>query len=121
MSRWKVSVAARYPDAAEARLTDLNPWLHDRYIAQPEQEYFTAPDGWKLEGWVLKPPDFDPSRLYPTVMEIHGGPHAQYGWSFFHELQILAGDTTLLFLRGRRRPALVPPSFPTYPGRPDLP
>src|SRR5438445_5477439 len=77
---------------AEARITDLNPWLHDRYIAEPEQHYFTAPDGWKLEGWVLKPPDHDPSRLYPAVMEIHGGPHAQYGWSFFHELQILAGQ-----------------------------
>ena len=30
---------------AEARVTDMNPWLHDRYVAQPEQEYFTAPDG----------------------------------------------------------------------------
>ena len=87
---------------AEARLTDLNPWLHDRYIAQPEQEYFTAPDGWRLEGWVLKPPDFDPSRLYPTVMEIHGGPHAQYGWSFFHELQILAGMGFVVFYMNPR-------------------
>jgi len=82
---------------AEARVTDLNPWLHDRYVALPEQEYFTAPDGWKLEGWVLKPPDFDPNRLHPTVMEIHGGPHAQYGWSFFHELQILAGMGFVVF------------------------
>src|SRR5207249_4727348 len=59
---------------AEARVTDLNPWLHERYIAEQEQEYFTAPDGWRLEGWVLKPPDFDSNRVYPTVMEIHGGP-----------------------------------------------
>ena len=82
---------------AEARITDLNPWLHDRYIAEPEQHHFTAPDGWKLEGWVLKPPDHDPSRLYPAVMEIHGGPHAQYGWTFFHELQILAGLGYVVF------------------------
>ncbi len=89
-------------NGAEARMTDLNAWLRDRYVAQPEQRYFTAPDGWRLEGWVLKPPDHDPDRLYPTVMEIHGGPHAQYGWSFFHELQILAGMGYVVFYMNPR-------------------
>jgi dipeptidyl aminopeptidase/acylaminoacyl peptidase len=76
---------------AEARLTDLNPWLHDRYVAQPERHQFTAPDGWIIEGWVLKPQGLDPSKVHPLVMEVHGGPHGQYGWAFFHELQVLAG------------------------------
>ena len=87
---------------AEAKVTDLNPWLHDRYVAEPEQHFFTAPDGWRLEGWVLKPPDHDPNRLYPAVMEIHGGPHAQYGWSFFHELQVLAGMGYVVFYMNPR-------------------
>jgi dipeptidyl aminopeptidase/acylaminoacyl peptidase len=87
---------------AEAKITDLNPWLHDRYVAEPEQHYFTAPDGWRLEGWVLKPQDHDPNRLYPAVMEIHGGPHAQYGWSFFHELQVLAGMGYVVFYMNPR-------------------
>ncbi|HYL07677.1 MAG TPA: S9 family peptidase, partial [Candidatus Udaeobacter sp.] len=89
-------------NGAEARLTDLNPWLRDRYVAQPEQHFFTAPDGWRLEGWVLKPQGLDPSRLYPLVMEIHGGPHGQYGWSFFHELQILAGMGFVVFYMNPR-------------------
>ena len=76
---------------AEARMTDLNPWLRERYVAQPERQTFTAPDGWVLEGWLLRPDQFDGGRRYPLVLEIHGGPHAQYGWAFFHELQILAG------------------------------
>ena len=76
---------------AEARLTDLNPWLRDRYVALPERHQFTAPDGWVIEGWLLKPESFDPGRLHPLVLEIHGGPHGQYGWAFFHELQMLAG------------------------------
>jgi dipeptidyl aminopeptidase/acylaminoacyl peptidase len=76
---------------AEARLTDLNPWLRELYLAQPERHQFTAADGWVLEGWLLKPQDFDAGRRYPLVLEVHGGPHAQYGWAFFHELQILAG------------------------------
>src|SRR5438270_115392 len=87
---------------AEARVTDLNPWLHDRYVAEPEQHHFTAPDGWKLEGWVLKPPGHDPNRVYPTVLEIHGGPHAQYGWSFFHELQVLVGMGFVVFYMNPR-------------------
>ena len=76
---------------AEARITDLNPWLHDRYVAEPERHQFTAPDGWQIEGWVLKPQTLDAARVHPLVLEVHGGPHGQYGWAFFHELQILAG------------------------------
>ena len=76
---------------AEARLTDLNPWLHDRYVAQPERHEFTAPDGWVIEGWLLKPEALNAQKLHPTVLEVHGGPHGQYGWAFFHELQVLAG------------------------------
>ncbi|TMB48125.1 MAG: FHA domain-containing protein [Chloroflexi bacterium] len=87
---------------AEAKVTELNPWLNDRYIAQPEQHYFTAPDGWKLEGWVLKPQNFDPGRLHPLVMEIHGGPHGQYGLSFFHEFQVLAGMGYVVFYMNPR-------------------
>ncbi|HEV2029199.1 MAG TPA: prolyl oligopeptidase family serine peptidase [Candidatus Dormibacteraeota bacterium] len=76
---------------AEARLTDLNPWLRDRYIAQLERHQFTAPDGWMIEGWVMKPPGLDPGKVHPLVLQIHGGPHGQYGWALFHELQVLAG------------------------------
>jgi dipeptidyl aminopeptidase/acylaminoacyl peptidase len=75
----------------ESRLTDLNPWLRERYVAQPERHEFTAPDGWVIEGWLLKPENFDAGRRYPMVLEVHGGPHGQYGWAFFHELQVLAG------------------------------
>ncbi len=87
---------------AEARLTDLNPWLRERYIAQPEEHSFTAPDGWVMQGWLLKPPGFDPSKLYPLVMEVHGGPHAEYGWAFFHEFQVLAGMGFLVFYMNPR-------------------
>ena len=80
-----------FTQGAEARITDLNPWLRDRYIAEPERHTFTAPDGWVIEGWMLRPENFDSNRRYPLVLEIHGGPHGQYGWAFFHELQILAG------------------------------
>jgi len=80
-----------FTQGAEARVTDLNPWLHERYVAQPERHSFTAPDGWVVEGWLLRPDHFDAGRRYPLILEVHGGPHGQYGWAFFHELQVLAG------------------------------
>jgi dipeptidyl aminopeptidase/acylaminoacyl peptidase len=73
-------------------LTCLNGELFGaRYIAAPEHVAFEGADGWKIEGWLLKPRGFDPSRKWPLVLEVHGGPHTAYGHSFFHEFQVLAG------------------------------
>jgi dipeptidyl aminopeptidase/acylaminoacyl peptidase len=43
-----------------------------------------------MDGWILKPHDFDASRKYPLIVEIHGGPNTEYGYGFFHEMQLLA-------------------------------
>ena len=73
----------------ETRLTRANPWLDDRYLPEPERFTVRASDGWAIEAWLLKPPDFDPSRKHPLLFQIHGGPHAAYGWTFFHEFHVL--------------------------------
>ena len=65
--------------------------LGKRYIAVPERLEFTGADGWKIEGWLLRPRDFDQQEKWPLVLEVHGGPHTAYGHSFFHEFQVLAG------------------------------
>jgi dipeptidyl aminopeptidase/acylaminoacyl peptidase len=65
--------------------------LGSRYVAAPERVEFTGADGWKIEGWLMKPRGFDPARKWPLVLEIHGGPHTAYGHSFFHEFHMLAG------------------------------
>jgi dipeptidyl aminopeptidase/acylaminoacyl peptidase len=87
---------------AEHVLTDANPWLRERHVAEPARHVFTAADGLEIEGWLFEPPGFDPSRKHPLVMEIHGGPHGQYGWSFFHEFQMLAGMGFLVFIANPR-------------------
>jgi dipeptidyl aminopeptidase/acylaminoacyl peptidase len=46
----------------------------------------------RVHGWVMKPVGYLPPRRYPAVLQIHGGPHAQYGWTFFHEMQLLAAS-----------------------------
>ncbi|WP_116809694.1 S9 family peptidase [Steroidobacter cummioxidans] len=49
-----------------------------------------SPDGQKIQYWLMMPPGFEPGRRYPTVLYVHGGPHAMYGTGFFHEFQVLA-------------------------------
>jgi dipeptidyl aminopeptidase/acylaminoacyl peptidase len=76
--------------------------LASRYIAAPERVEFTGADGWKIEGWLMKPRDFDPEKKWPLVLEIHGGPHTAYGHSFFHEFQLLAGRGYAVLLTNPR-------------------
>jgi len=84
-------------------ITSLNSaLLAGRYIAEPERVEFAGADGWTIEGWLLKPRDFDPAKRWPLVLEIHGGPHGAYGHAFFHEFQVLAGrGYAVLYLNPR--------------------
>ncbi|HEY3782308.1 MAG TPA: S9 family peptidase [Fimbriimonadaceae bacterium] len=61
-------------------------------LAEPEELWLDSPDGSKVQAWVLKPVDYMAPKRYPAVLEVHGGPHAQYGLTFFHELQLLAAS-----------------------------
>jgi len=64
--------------------------LREITLVTPEYVAYAGEDGWAMDGWILKPHDFDPSRKYPLIVEIHGGPNTQYGYGFFHEMQLLA-------------------------------
>jgi dipeptidyl aminopeptidase/acylaminoacyl peptidase len=73
------------------RLTEVNgDWLGELALSEPEQFTFPGADGWEIEGWILKPHDFDPARRYPMILEVHGGPCTAYGYSFSQEFQLLA-------------------------------
>jgi len=59
----------------------------------PEGEeiwYESSKDRRKIQGWLLKPPGFDPAKKYPLILEIHGGPFANYGDRFYIEKQLMA-------------------------------
>jgi dipeptidyl aminopeptidase/acylaminoacyl peptidase len=73
------------------RLTNCNAeLLRTRQFAKPKRFWVTTEDGSKVETWMLTPPGRTNVRGRPTVLQIHGGPHAQYGYSFFHEFQCQA-------------------------------
>ena len=73
------------------RLTSVNKeYLESVSVSLPEHVEFTASNGVSVEGWILKPYGFEQGKRYPLVLEIHGGPHVAYGYSFMHEFQVLA-------------------------------
>ncbi len=73
------------------RLTDLNArLLAGLDLSPPEEIRHPSFDGREINGWVQKPPGFDPSKKYPLILNIHGGPHAAYGYTFSHEIQWMA-------------------------------
>src|SRR5690625_587876 len=65
-------------------------FLEEVLLSDPETLTFTADDGWEIQGWLLRPYGFTEGKKYPFVLEVHGGPHAMYGQTFFHEMQLLA-------------------------------
>ncbi|MGA7289124.1 MAG: S9 family peptidase [Terriglobales bacterium] len=76
---------------AQTRITDLNkPLWSQLNLTQPDEINYKSFDGLPIQGWIQKPPDFDPKKKYPMILDIHGGPHAAYGWVFDHEFQWMA-------------------------------
>ena len=59
-------------------------------LTAPEEITYRSFDGKQVQAWVQKPPDFDPAKKYPLILNIHGGPHAAYGYTFDHEFQWMA-------------------------------
>ncbi len=56
--------------------------LAEVQLGEVEELWYRSPDGLDIHGWIVKPPDFDPSRQWPLILRIHGGPHAMYNSGF---------------------------------------
>jgi dipeptidyl aminopeptidase/acylaminoacyl peptidase len=76
----------------ERQLTFFNEPLN-REIAWPEAERFTyeSVGGLEIEAWLQRPHGYDPSKTYPLVLYIHGGPHSAYGEGWFDEFHNITG------------------------------
>ncbi len=81
-------VLVTFPAASPAQsrvLLDVNAdILQGRTVADAEELWFTAPDGVKSQGWLMKPVGYQPGKKYPMVLWIHGGPWSMYnvGWNW---------------------------------------
>jgi len=98
----ELAVTQRGADTRQ--ITDLNGDLLDhRTLGQVEEiRYTSTKDGREIHGWVVTPPNFDPDRTYPLMVEIHGGPISHYGPWFSAEIQLYAADGYVVFYPNAR-------------------
>ena len=85
------------------QLTHVNrAYVEETEIVDPEDITFNSEDGTEVQGWFMKPAGYEEGRKYPMITNIHGGPHAFYGNTFFHEMQVLAAKGyAVLFVNPR--------------------
>ena len=85
-------------------LTSLNEdLLAHRTLGQVNEiVYKSSADGQEIQGWYITPPNYDPNKKYPLILEIHGGPHLAYGPHFSAELQIMAAAGYIVFYNNYR-------------------
>ncbi len=88
----------------QKRLTSLNEDLFAfKKLGKVEElRWESSYDQREIQGWVVTPPDFDPNKKYPLILEIHGGPFASYGSVFSSEIQAFAAaDYVVLYTNPR--------------------
>ncbi len=76
---------------APKQITKVNADLFSQLnLTKPEEIWWTSFDGKKIQGWLMLPPNFDASKKYPFILQIHGGPHSAYGNVFTQEFHTMA-------------------------------
>jgi dipeptidyl aminopeptidase/acylaminoacyl peptidase len=96
-------VALNVKQPAIKKLTDVNgDLLEGRPLGAVEEVWYDSVGGKKIQGWVVKPPDFVPTKKYPLILYIHGGPHAMYGVGFNFEFQNHAAEGYLVLYTNPR-------------------
>ncbi|MCC6319786.1 MAG: S9 family peptidase [Gemmatimonadaceae bacterium] len=76
--------------------------LTGRKLGDQEEIWYTSVGGLRIQGWIVKPPDFDPRRKYPLMLEIHGGPHSMYNVGFNFARQNHAAEGYVLLYTNPR-------------------
>lgn len=78
-------------DGRPRRLTHVNDeFLEGVRLGPVRNVHFRSRDGTEIEGWLTLPPDHEPGGRHPAVLEIHGGPVAQFDWRFDFYSQLVA-------------------------------
>jgi dipeptidyl aminopeptidase/acylaminoacyl peptidase len=110
--RWAHQLGGSASTSLERKLSSFNAdWLANVQLAEPQEFRFKAADGLDIEGWVM-PPSGDAAAVdssaaehsdsAPVLLNVHGGPHAFYGWGFFDEFQVQAsGGYAVVYINPR--------------------
>lgn len=87
-----------FDNKKECQLTNFNEWvIKERNLSSFEKLTVETASGIIIDGWVLKPVNFDENKKYPAILDIHGGPKTVYGEVFYHEMQYWANEGYFVF------------------------
>jgi dipeptidyl aminopeptidase/acylaminoacyl peptidase len=95
---WVASSAGR----GAQRLTNFNSQIKDYALVTTEVVRWKAPDGLEIEGLLVKPLGYEQGKRYPLILQIHGGPYAQFGYGLNPRAQIFAASGYAVLLPNPR-------------------
>lgn len=85
-------------EQGEMQLSHINERIFEKKsVVTPKPLRITNDEGVEIDGWVLEPVDYDESKSYPAILDIHGGPKTVYGTCFMHEMQYWANEGYFVF------------------------
>lgn len=94
----KLQELYRLKNGKEKQLTQFNQWvIEDRKLSKPEHMLVETDKRIFIDGWIMRPVDFDENKKYPAILNIHGGPKTTYGEIFVHEMQYWANEGYVVF------------------------
>ena len=89
--------------AKERKLTNLNEALWKQLqFADVERFTYKSADDWDVDGFFVKPINWQPGKKYPMILSVHGGPAGQYGVDWYHEFQVYAANGYAVFFTNPR-------------------
>ncbi len=92
-----------------------NNFLTSKNLGKVEEVWWESSfDKQKVQGWIVYPPDFTPTKKYPIILEIHGGPHTAYGPHFSPEIQLMASQGYVVLYTNPRGSTSYGSKFASY-------
>ncbi|WP_234571786.1 S9 family peptidase [Rhodohalobacter sp. 614A] len=101
---------------AVTQITNLNEvFLSSKQLGETTEFWVdSSVDDFEVQGWIITPPDFDPNKKYPMILEIHGGPYTNYGARFTPELQLMAAKGFVVVYTNPRGSTSYSSDFASY-------
>ncbi len=90
MEDYKLQEIYELTNSKSKQISNFNEDISNKFkISLPEKILFKT-NGDETEGFIIKPVDYDENKIYPAILDIHGGPKTVYGNVFYHKMQVWA-------------------------------
>ena len=105
ISRDKEMYDVNLADGTLTQISNINAHIYDNVkMGEVQKRWIKTTDGKEMLTWVILPPDFDPTKKYPTLLYCEGGPQSvvSQGWSYRWNFQLMASQGYVVVAPNRR-------------------